>query len=102
MKAAPTHYKHSTFERSEAKPRESALMLNLTRRRLFVRAVPTEEILLVSHLTAWLDIWKCFRRLSALFSKPVKPDFRQAGSPARDLGSSVVQTSQWQGVQYRL
>jgi hypothetical protein len=80
LKAAPTPYKHSTFERNEAKPRESALMLNLTRRRLFVRAVPTEEILLISHLTAWLDTWKCFRRLSALFSKPVKPTSGRPGA----------------------
>lgn len=45
-----------------------------------MRAVPTEEILLVSHLTAWLDIWKCFRRLSALFSKPVKPTSGRPGA----------------------
>lgn len=41
---------------TKAKPPESALTLNLTRRRLSARAVPTTgEILLISHLTAWKE-----------------------------------------------
>jgi hypothetical protein len=40
----------STFERLESQDVESDLMLNLTRRRLSEKAVPTnDEILLISH-----------------------------------------------------